>query len=169
MLSKLRNLSFGVAHRKIENPSKIRVSDYQANYGPVKITTAIHRKSIATGRQRRITASVILSKQMRNAASTRYGRSKARLYLLGGLFGAGLSANTAHATPPTLNASNFQSSTNEMVTPFGFLNGISRSGYLLGNMWGLRSWLSQYGMSLNISETRNPWKCHRRNPSRRRL
>jgi porin len=90
---------------------------------------------------------------MRNAALTRYGRSKAHLYLLGGLFGAGLSANTAHATPPTLNASNFQSSTNETVTPFGFLNGISRSGYLLGDMWGLRSWLSQYGMSLNISET----------------
>ncbi|HEY1786903.1 MAG TPA: carbohydrate porin, partial [Verrucomicrobiae bacterium] len=39
------------------------------------------------------------------------------------------------------------------MAPFGFLNGISRSGYLLGDMWGLRPWLSQYGISLNISET----------------
>jgi hypothetical protein len=34
MLSKLRNLSFGEADMKIEIPSKIPVSDYQANYGP---------------------------------------------------------------------------------------------------------------------------------------
>ena len=37
--------------------------------------------------------------------------------------------------------------------PFGFLTGISRSGYLLGDIWGLRSLLAQYGISLALSET----------------
>jgi len=37
--------------------------------------------------------------------------------------------------------------------PFGFLTGIGRSGYLFGNMWGLRPWLSQYGMSFALQET----------------
>jgi porin len=37
--------------------------------------------------------------------------------------------------------------------PFGFLNGISRSGVLLGDMWGLRPFLSRYGLSLGLSET----------------
>jgi porin len=36
---------------------------------------------------------------------------------------------------------------------FGFLSGISRSNYLLGDMWGLRTLLSQYGMSLAVQET----------------
>lgn len=73
-------------------------------------------------------------------------------YLLGGFFAA-LSAHTAFATPPTLAAGSFESSTNETMTPLGFLTGISRSGYLLGDMWGLRPWLSKYGVSLAISET----------------
>lgn len=37
--------------------------------------------------------------------------------------------------------------------PFGFLTGISRRSYLLGDMWGLRTRLSQYGMSLALQET----------------
>ncbi len=37
--------------------------------------------------------------------------------------------------------------------PFGFLSGISRSNYMLGDMWGLRKWLSQYGMSFALQET----------------
>ena len=37
--------------------------------------------------------------------------------------------------------------------PFSFLTGISRSGYLLGDVWGLRSLLAQYGISLALSET----------------
>ncbi len=37
--------------------------------------------------------------------------------------------------------------------PFGFLNGISRSNYMLGDMWGLRTWLSQYGISFALQET----------------
>jgi porin len=37
--------------------------------------------------------------------------------------------------------------------PFGFLNGISRSGYMLGDMWGLRTELSKYGISFALQET----------------
>jgi porin len=37
--------------------------------------------------------------------------------------------------------------------PFGFLNGIERSNYLLGDMWGLRPLLDQYGMTFNLQET----------------
>src|SRR5208282_1617980 len=37
--------------------------------------------------------------------------------------------------------------------PFGFLDGISRSGYMLGDMWGLRTFLSRYGMSFAVQET----------------
>ncbi|HTV42167.1 MAG TPA: carbohydrate porin [Candidatus Sulfotelmatobacter sp.] len=75
------------------------------------------------------------------------------LFLLPGLLVAALSANTAVATPPALSAAAFESTTNETITPLGFLTGLSRSGYLFGDMWGLRPWLSQYGMSLAISET----------------
>ena len=37
--------------------------------------------------------------------------------------------------------------------PLGFLSGISRSNFLLGNMSGLRPFLSQYGMSFALQET----------------
>jgi porin len=37
--------------------------------------------------------------------------------------------------------------------PFGFLAAIDRSNYLLGDMWGLRTFLSRYGMSLALQET----------------
>jgi porin len=37
--------------------------------------------------------------------------------------------------------------------PFGFLDGILRSNYLLGDMWGLRTKLSQDGVSLALQET----------------
>jgi len=37
--------------------------------------------------------------------------------------------------------------------PFGFLSGIQRSSYLLGDMWGLRTFLSKYGISFALQET----------------
>ncbi|MGH7029596.1 MAG: carbohydrate porin, partial [Stellaceae bacterium] len=37
--------------------------------------------------------------------------------------------------------------------PFGFLTGIGKSGNLLGDMWGLRPLLAQYGISLALLET----------------
>jgi porin len=36
---------------------------------------------------------------------------------------------------------------------FGFMSGISRSSSMLGNMWGLRPWLGQYGITLAVQET----------------
>ena len=66
----------------------------------------------------------------------------------------------AAAEPPTLltpgGAVNLQPSPEESTTeegPFGFLTGISRSANLLGDMWGLRPLLSQYGISFALSET----------------
>ncbi len=40
-----------------------------------------------------------------------------------------------------------------MTGPLSFLNGISRSGYMLGDMWGLRTELSKYGISFALQET----------------
>ena len=37
--------------------------------------------------------------------------------------------------------------------PFGFLDGISRSSTLLGDLWGLRTWLSRSGLTLSLQET----------------
>jgi porin len=73
--------------------------------------------------------------------------------LLIGLVATLVLVSPVRATPPTLAPTEFQSTTNETITPFGFLTGISRSDYMLGDMWGLRPWLSQYGLSLAISET----------------
>ena len=47
--------------------------------------------------------------------------------------------------------------------PFGFLQGISRSSYMLGDMWGLRPFLSQYGMSFAVAgNERSARQCHGR-------
>jgi porin len=64
----------------------------------------------------------------------------------------------AHAAPPVI-----QVPTDEQLQPgqgaasatgpFGFLNNLSRSGYMLGDMWGLRTALSQYGISFALQET----------------
>ncbi len=35
----------------------------------------------------------------------------------------------------------------------GFMSGISRSSAMLGDMWGLRPWLGQYGMTFDLEET----------------
>ncbi|MDE1149861.1 MAG: carbohydrate porin [Azospirillaceae bacterium] len=37
--------------------------------------------------------------------------------------------------------------------PFAFVQTLGRSNYMLGDMWGLRTFLSRYGMSLGIQET----------------
>ena len=74
----------------------------------------------------------------------------AALLMAGGVF------QSATAAPPQL-----QVPTDEQLQPgndagagvFGFLNGIERSNYLLGDMWGIRPFLSQHGMSLALEET----------------
>ena len=37
--------------------------------------------------------------------------------------------------------------------PFGFASNLARSNFMLGNMWGLRPFLSQYGISFGLQET----------------
>ncbi len=52
-----------------------------------------------------------------------------------------LADDTASSPPPAQNSG-----------PLGFLAGIDRSQYMLGDMWGLRPLLNQYGMTFNLSE-----------------
>jgi porin len=69
---------------------------------------------------------------------------------------ASLSTAPAVAAPPSVSVPTAPESFETGVPatgPFGFLSNISRTNYLLGDMWGLRPWLSQYGMSLAIQET----------------
>jgi porin len=55
-------------------------------------------------------------------------------------------------TMPAEEAETSQSDGNDDTT-FGFLSGIERSGNLLGDMWGARPWLSQYGVTFGLQET----------------
>jgi porin len=67
----------------------------------------------------------------------------------------------AGATPPPVRSPSDQDATqfgqapsaSGDVSAFGFLDGVSRSGALFGDMWGLRSWLSRYGVSFTLQET----------------
>ncbi|MTJ81599.1 MAG: carbohydrate porin [Telmatospirillum sp.] len=59
------------------------------------------------------------------------------------------------ATPPTITISvdTDMSQATRGGGAFGFLNGIARNQYMLGDMWGLRPFLSKYGMSFTLQET----------------
>jgi porin len=63
-----------------------------------------------------------------------------------------LLAGSAPATPPPVAAPSEAEGTNQLAST-GFLGGIERRNYLLGDMWGLRPALSKYGVSLSILET----------------
>jgi porin len=67
-------------------------------------------------------------------------------------------AGTAHAAPPVIQVPTDESlqpgqESGPLTGPLGFLNGISRSGYMLGDMWGLRTDLSKVGISFALQET----------------
>ena len=47
----------------------------------------------------------------------------------------------------------FEAGGAEAGGPFGFLTGLSKSSFFLGDMWGLRTELSKYGISFGLSET----------------
>jgi porin len=60
------------------------------------------------------------------------------------------------AAPPTIQIpteDTFGAGGSSDTGPFGFLNGISRSDFLLGDMWGLRTALAKYGISSALQET----------------
>jgi len=66
-----------------------------------------------------------------------------------------LSASPALAAPPPISVpvgpDDF--ATGQGNGAFGFLDNLKRTNYLLGDMWGLRTLLSQYGISLALQET----------------
>jgi porin len=68
-----------------------------------------------------------------------------------------LCAAPVRATPPPVvvpnEAENESEPNAEANGPLAFLSGVSRSGVMLGDMWGLRTLLSRYGVSLGLSET----------------
>jgi len=78
-----------------------------------------------------------------------------------GLAGAWLATSLwtapAAAAPPTLlvpgGAGTPETTPAEGFQPLGFLTGIEKSGNLVGDMWGLRPLLAQYGISFALSET----------------
>jgi porin len=87
------------------------------------------------------------------------GQTSIFVGLLGGAAFSLLSISPVLATPPMLTAppeiqppSN-QPPTNEAPPSAGFFTELSRSSTLLGDMGGLRPFLSQYGLSLSIQET----------------
>lgn len=67
---------------------------------------------------------------------------------------AALPVRSTHAAPPPISIPASPDETQPAAGGlFGFLSGINRSSALLGDMWGLRTALSRYGVSLAIQET----------------
>ena len=61
---------------------------------------------------------------------------------------------TALATAPAMTMAIDADDASQATTgPLSFLDGISRSNGMLGNMWGVRPWLGQYGVTLAVQET----------------
>jgi porin len=76
------------------------------------------------------------------------------LTLAGLALAAGPFGRTASAAPPPVQMPTDESLQSDVTTgPFGFLSTLSRSNLMLGDMWGLRKELSQYGISFAIQET----------------
>lgn len=77
-----------------------------------------------------------------------------RLFPLGAPIILFLASVPARAAPPPAQVpTEPQSFQTQGGGALGFLTGISRSGYLLGDMWGLRPALSRDGLSLGLEET----------------
>ncbi len=66
-----------------------------------------------------------------------------------------IAAGSSLAAPPPisipLSTDDYQTSQGEGA--FGFLSNLKRSNYFLGDLWGLRTLLSKYGMSFGLQET----------------
>lgn len=76
--------------------------------------------------------------------------------ILAGCILSCLQVSAAFAVPPPMtmavDADN-PSMNDTSGGPLGFMAGIAKSGGMLGNLWGVRPWLGQYGMTLSIEET----------------
>src|SRR5208282_88940 len=65
-----------------------------------------------------------------------------------------IGSGTSFCAPPPISVPvDYTSLSNPSEGFFGFLDGIGRSSYLFGDLWGFRKWLSSYGMSLSLQET----------------
>jgi porin len=83
------------------------------------------------------------------------GVSAGRRICLSALVAALLATSAAVAAPPPVavptDSDAFGNNSGGGV--FGFLDGVGRSNFLLGDMWGLRTFLSRYGIGFGLSET----------------
>jgi porin len=97
-----------------------------------------------------------LTVDLQNAATNGLPPTRRAAGVLPVSLALGLWAGAAAAAPPTVSVpvspESFASGAGN-GGPFGFLAGIDRSAYLLGDMWGLRTGLSRYGISLAVQET----------------
>jgi porin len=76
------------------------------------------------------------------------------ILFLGACAAALLAAGAAQAAPPPLVVPvDTGNNGPQNAGPFGFLDGINRSANLLGDMWGVRPFLSRYGVSFALQET----------------
>lgn len=77
-----------------------------------------------------------------------------RIALVSGIATAMLSQLAVAAPPPiTIVAVDSDNNTAPSAGVFGFLDSVNRSSTLFGDMWGLRSVLSKYGVTLSLQET----------------
>lgn len=74
-------------------------------------------------------------------------------WIIVGMLVTGSLSCVAGAVPPPMTMAIDVDNTTANNGAFGFLDGISRSNGMLGNMWGLRHWLGQYGLTLAVQET----------------
>ncbi|MEI9986243.1 MAG: carbohydrate porin [Aliidongia sp.] len=74
--------------------------------------------------------------------------------LAGACTAAALLAGVAQAAPPPISVPvDAGNASNTGGGPFGFVDGLSRSNTFLGDMWGIRPFLSRYGISFALQET----------------
>jgi porin len=69
------------------------------------------------------------------------------------VFAAGIGTGVAAPPPLAMPASSNPDNPGADGGYSGFLSSLQRSNYMLGDLFGLRTWLSQYGVSLAIQET----------------
>ncbi len=85
----------------------------------------------------------------------RHGANPSRAKLSAACLALTFAAKAALAAPPPVSVpigpDDFE--TSQGSGAFGFLNNLQRSNYLLGDMWGLRTKLSEYGVSFGLEET----------------
>jgi porin len=75
--------------------------------------------------------------------------------LAGAVLASGLAPGVATAAPPPLSVpiSSEDTTTGAPAAPAGLLSSLERSNFLLGDLFGLRSALSPYGISIALQET----------------